>query len=68
LAPWLALNNIDYEVVPDTTFTRDKTGAGSIEYFPAEYSEGITYPNGYHKAHPIPGKDVILFNPYDNDA
>ena len=67
LAPWLALNNIDYEVIPDTTFTRDKTGAGSIEYFPAEYPEGITYPNGYHRAHPIPGKDVILFNPYDND-
>lgn len=68
LAPWLALNNIDYEVIPDTTFTRDKTGAGSIEYFSAEYPEGITYPNGYHKTHPIPGKDVILFNPNDNDA
>ena len=67
LKPWKALNNIDYQVIPDTTFTRDKTGAGSIEYFNAAYPQGITYPNGYHKSHPMPGKDVLLYNPKDND-
>lgn len=68
---WKALENLkdytDYEVVPDTTFTRDKTGAGDIEVFKQEYPEGVTYTNGYHKPHPHPGKDVILYNPKTND-
>lgn len=67
LKKWKALQNIDFEAIPDTTFTRDKTGAGSIEYFQAKYPQGITYPNGYHKEHPKPGKDVILYNPNEND-
>lgn len=67
LKKWKALQNIDFEAIPDTTFTRDKTGAGSIEYFQAKYPQGITYPNGYHKEHPRPGKDVILYNPNEND-
>lgn len=67
LEEWKALNNIDYEVVPDTSFTIDKTGTGTIEYFNSKYPQGITYPNGYHKAHPMPGKDVILYNPKYND-
>lgn len=64
---WKALKNIDFEAIPDTTFTRDKTGVGSIDYFSAEKPEGIPYPNGYHKKHPRPGKDVILYNPNLND-
>lgn len=64
---WKALNNIDYEAIPDETFTRERTGVGDIEYFAAEHPEGITYGNGYHRAHPRPGKDVILYNPKNND-
>lgn len=64
---WKALGNINFEIIPDTTFTRDKTGAGSIEYFQKEHPEGIIYPNGYHKPHPKPGNDVILYNPNTND-
>lgn len=68
LPEWKALENIDYVAIPDPEFTREKTGAGSIEYFSAEEPEGITYNNGYHRNHPMPGKDVILYNPNDNDA
>lgn len=64
---WKALENIDYEVIADPEFTRDKTGAGSIEYFSAEEPEGITYTNGYHRDHPMPGHDVILYDPNTND-
>lgn len=67
LVPWKALNNIDFIAIPDTSFTRSKTGAGSIEYFQAKYPQGIRYPNGYHKEHPMPGRDVILYNPNEND-
>jgi hypothetical protein len=63
---WKALNNINYKAVADPNFTREATGAGSIEYFPAD-SEGITYPNGYYRAHPSPGNDTILYNPVEND-
>lgn len=65
---WKALSNIKYQVIPDTTFTKDKTGAGDIEYFSAQHPEGITYNNGYHKKHPSPGNDVILYNPNTNDT
>ena len=63
---WKALDKIDYKVIPDTSFTRDRTGAGSIEYFSAD-DPGIRYPNGYYVQHPMPGNDVILYNPNDND-
>lgn len=66
ILPWPALNNINYIAIADPNFTREITGAGSIEYFPAE-SEGITYPNGYYKSHPNPGQNVILYNPTEND-
>lgn len=58
---------MNYEAIPDSTFTRDKTGIGSIEYFSADNNNGITYLNGYHKAHPKPGTDVILYDPATND-
>jgi hypothetical protein len=63
---WEALRNANYEAIADTTFTRELTGAGSIEYFPHN-SEGITYPNGYYRKHPKPGNNVILYNPKEND-
>jgi hypothetical protein len=63
---WKALNNINFEAIPDTTFTRDKTGVGDIEYFNPRYP-GIRYPNGYYREHPSPGKHVILYNPNNND-
>jgi hypothetical protein len=53
--------------IPDETFTKDKTGVGDIESFNADYPEGTTYPNGYHRDHPMPGRDVILYNPNTND-
>ena len=63
LPEWKALEHIDFTAISDPEFTREKTGAGSIEYFSAEEPEGITYTNGYHRDHPMPGKDVILYNP-----
>lgn len=63
---WKALNNTQYQAVEDPNFTRELTGAGSIEYFPAT-SKGITYPNGYYREHPNPGNNVILYNPKEND-
>jgi GH24 family phage-related lysozyme (muramidase) len=68
ITPWKALENIEYYAIPDTSFTRSKTGIGDIEYFSAEHPNGITYPNGYHRNHPMPGKDVLLYNPNNNDA
>lgn len=67
LKPWKALEKMNYEAIPDSTFTREKTGIGSIEYFSADNNNGITYLNGYHKAHPKPGTDVILYDPATND-
>ena len=63
---WPALGNIDFEVWKDPTFTREKTGAGSIEYFNAKHP-GITYLNGQYVANPSPGKDVIMYEPSTND-
>ena len=66
LVPWKALQRMNFEPIPDPEFTRDRTGMGSIEYFDAN-NEGITYLNGYHRAHPKPGTDVILYDPNTND-
>jgi hypothetical protein len=63
---WKALDNIDFEAIPDTTYSRDKTGVGDIEYFPPN-APGWFYPNGYYQKHPKPGKHVILYNPKYND-
>ena len=41
IIPWKALENIEYYAIPDTSFTRSKTGIGDIEYFSAEHPEGI---------------------------
>ena len=69
LTPWPALNNIEYIAVPDTAFTREKTGAGSIEVmFKDTPKEGYTYGTGYKYPHPKPGHNVIIYNPKENDA
>lgn len=64
---WKALDKVDFKAIPDSTFTRENTGLGDIEYFATEHPNGITYPNGYHREHPSPGTDVILYNPKTND-
>lgn len=51
-----------YEIYPDTTFTRDKTGIGDIEYINQPV---ITYPNGYQLVNPT-GKPTIVVNPNTN--
>jgi len=50
---------------PDTAFTRDKTGAGSIEYF-SPTQDTITYDNGYKYPHPGLGTHGIVYNPQSN--
>lgn len=49
----------NYTIVADPTFTRDKTGAGEIEYF---NEPEITYSNGYKKINPVKGPSLI-YNP-----
>lgn len=49
----------DYTIIADPTFTRDKTGAGEIEYF---NEPEITYANGYKKANPVKGPSLV-YNP-----
>lgn len=49
----------DYTIIADPTFTKDKTGAGEIEYF---NEPEITYANGYKKANPVKGPSLV-YNP-----
>lgn len=49
----------------DTKFTRDITGAGSIEYF-SPTQDTITYDNGYKYGHPSKGQHGIVYNPNFN--
>jgi hypothetical protein len=64
---WKALDNVDFKAIPDSTYTREKTGIGSIEFFHKDNPDGITYPNGYFREHPSPGENVILYDPKTND-
>jgi hypothetical protein len=64
---WKALDNVDFKAIPDSTYTREKTGIGSIEFFHKDNLDGITYPNGYFREHPSPGENVILYDPKTND-
>ena len=49
----------------DTSFTKDKTGAGSIEYFSPK-QDTVTYDTGYKYGHPQKGKHGIVYNPHTN--
>ena len=57
----------------DTSFTRDKTGAGDIEYFSPDTTgrQSIIYKMGteneYEYKHPKPGTHGIVYNPDTND-
>jgi hypothetical protein len=48
--------------VSDPNFTREATGAGSIEYI---NEPNISYPNGYVLNNPTNGP-TIIYNPNDN--
>lgn len=52
----------EYRIYPDTTFTKDKTGIGDIEYINQPV---ITYPNGYQLINPT-GKPTLVVNPNTN--
>ena len=59
---WPALRNIQFTIVSDPNFTREATGAGSIEYI---NEPSISYPNGYVLNNPTNGP-TIIYNPNDN--
>lgn len=46
-------------VYNDPEYTREKTGAGSVEYY-GPTQESIRYPSGYAYAHPSYGRSAIL--------
>ena len=64
---WPVLSNIKFHIVSDSTFTKDKTGKGSIEYFSPKEEEYMSYPNGYKHKNPYVGEASIVYNPSDND-
>ena len=55
----------DVTLKEDPNFTRDKTGAGSIEYFSPE-QDNIRYGTGLNTPHPKKGTHGIVYNPNDN--
>ncbi len=64
---WPVLSTIKFNIVPDSTFTKENTGIGSIEYISPNEEEYITYPNGYKHKNPHIGEASIIYNPSDND-
>lgn len=68
LKRWKALDNIEFQPWADPTFTRDKTGVGDIEVmFKDTPEEGYLYGTNYNYPHPLPGQNVVIFNPATND-
>ena len=59
---WPALNNIELSIVADPSFTKEATGAGSIEYIS---DPTITYETGFVLSNPTNGP-TIVYNPNDN--
>jgi hypothetical protein len=59
-------NMRDVVVKADTSFTREKTGAGDIEYFSPD-QDTVTYDTGFKYPHPQKGSHGIVYNPKDND-
>jgi len=61
-----ALKNLgDVTLKADTSFTVDKTGAGSIEYFSPE-QDTVRYGSGYNYPHPRQGTHGVVYNPNEN--
>lgn len=60
---WASAKNLPfYNITKDSTFTRERTGAGSIEYF---NEPSITYDNGVTIKNPN-NNSTILFDPNTN--
>jgi len=60
-----ALGDVTFK--SDTSFTKEKTGAGSIETFmPYEGRDNITYDTGYSYQHPKAGTLGVVYNPNEN--
>jgi hypothetical protein len=58
----------DFKVKTDKDFTREATGAGSIEYFSPDTPK-VTYETGLEVKNPSRGrKPAVLVNPESNDA
>lgn len=69
LEPWKALNNIYYEAYPDTSFTRENTGVGSIEAYPKGSYIGENYPGTeWLSFSPNPAVNALRYDPASNDA
>ena len=62
------LKNTKMQVIPDTTYTREKTGMGSLEFMPSE-EDTVRYPNGYKYANPNyrKGINTVVYNPKEAD-
>lgn len=67
ISEWPVLSQIKFNLVPDSTFTADKTGIGSIEYFSPNEADEMTYPNGYKYKNPHKGEASIVYNPAVNE-
>jgi len=64
---WPAVSKLqNVKIVPDSTFTKDKTGTGDIETFYSKYNT-ITYPNGFKYNNPNPGGNAVVYNPKTNN-
>lgn len=65
-AKYPALRNLgDVTIKADTSFTREKTGVGDIEYF-SPTQDSVRYDN-YTVPHPKIGTHGILYNPKSNN-
>lgn len=67
LKEWPVISNIQFHLVPDSTFTSDKTGMGSIEYFAPDEEDEMLYPNGYKYKNPYKGEASIVYDPNTNN-
>jgi len=56
----------DVTLKSDTTFTRDKTGGGDIEYFSPK-QDTIRYETGLNYPHPKLGTTGVVYNPNTNN-
>lgn len=62
------LAHVQFRLVPDPNYTKEKTQTGAIEYLPKDQND-VVYPNGYKWSKPddLKGQGVILFNPNETD-
>jgi putative chitinase len=65
--PGLEVMKDDLEILGDTSFTREATGVGDIEFFGKD-DTSFTYPTGFTYPNPNPGGYGIPFNPKTNNS